>query len=231
MPLEELETKAEERRRYRDMCREANRKTSRPILYSAEMVRAYFDGKKTETRRPTGLEKINESPDDWKLLIANADAGYFTFENTNGAIRTVKCPFGRIGDVLYGRETWATTNKFDKMKPFELDSDCSPIFYCYYEILQAPDYYAIGRWRPSLHMPKWASRIHQTITGLKCQRLWDISLEDCWNEGIQGRAENRIPTLRHSFKALWDSIYGKKYPRSVNPFVWVLQYPKYEETK
>lgn len=91
------------------------------------------------------------------------------------------------------------------------------------------------KWRSSTTMPKWASRIHQTITSIRVERVCDISEEDAIAEGVwtacpdmmaSGVTKNHIGAYRN----LWKSLYGTKYPWE-STFVWVLEYPRYEGAK
>lgn len=93
-----------------------------------------------------------------------------------------------------------------------------------------------GPWRPSIHMPRWASRITLEITDARVERLHEITEEDARAEGIIdggclncGKSEpcgcpNPQPDARDTFVYLWDSIYGKKYPWKSNPWVWVIEF-------
>ena len=168
----------------------------KPILFNTEMVRAILDGRKTQTRRVVDLKKYPQYPDKLDSL----DAIFSTFPCQSG------CPFGQVGDRLWVRETWAT----DDRKNFFYRAD-------------GETYNAGLKWKPSIHMPRAASRITLEITGVRVERLQDISEEDAIAEGIpyQGNAFDTIG----AFSDLWNSIYGTW---DQNPWVWVIELEKVE---
>lgn len=197
----------------------------RPILFSAPMVRAILSGQKTMTRRVVRIPnwKDNEA-ERTKLLIDGIKKGF------------PKCPYGQTGDRLWVRETWGVHYDLDNLSPSEL-LEGTP----WYRAAQTGGAEtAVKKWRPSIHMPRWASRILLEITELRVERLQDISEEDAWNEGVeydQGWEEEpgyghrdysaddddnfAYLYARDSFMSLWESIYG---PDSweANPWVWVV---------
>jgi hypothetical protein len=175
----------------------------RPILFSGPMVRAILEGRKTQTRRI-----IN--PKWWRCLDP---------ENEQDRIAALSmCPYGQPGDRLWVRETWA-------MMP-----DCHPVDS--YPVYRATDpgwddSNSGLRWRPSIHMPRWASRITLEITCVRVERLCEISDEDAIAEGITEQ-EAEDPTYDGSqpawaFMTLWDSINGFG-SWAANPFVWVVEF-------
>src|SRR6187551_1462081 len=124
--------------------------TERPILYSTEMVLGILDERKTKTRRTKGLEYINNAPDRW-VIKPSLELGKtnYTFEDIFGLEKFVpKCPYGKVGDILWVRETW--NNWGAKEVPF---------------VYRATDLRSCGHnWKPSIHMPKKAARIWLQIT-------------------------------------------------------------------
>lgn len=208
--------------------------SDRPILFSAPMVRALLAGTKTQTRR---VVRPQPSPE----LLAD----YAEIRATRGSTRTdaqalsecIPCPYGQPGDRLWVRETW---NQFDGWAGY----------------LYAADYdgWGIGpnddpdhvpdhavRWRPSIHMPRAASRITLEITGVRVERLQDISEADAIAEGVRpdpgGRQDDdaagfhRIGAVRGDsfpiarYAVLWESING---PGSwdADPWVWVVEFKR-----
>lgn len=137
----------------------------------------------------------------------------------------IVCPYGGPGDRLWVREShWWFKDEHD------------PVTGYYPPKLTAEDveYRADGErpgrsWRPSIHMPRWASRITLEITGVRVERLQDISAEDCIAEGMQSRMREHdaVCDLRDQYRDLWEHING---PGSwdANPWVWVLEFRRLE---
>lgn len=199
----------------------------RPILMSGEMVRATLReiNPKTQTRRTNGLKEINEFPDHWKFDRCFDDDGTYAFTYTGGEFQgeLIKCPFGKVGDRLWVRETF-----FEKCDPdsFELTGE-----YCYAATERQPVYQldedggvaenkdgsTKSPWKPSIHMPRKASRITLEITNIRVERLNDIRDEDAYAEGIQPQCR----TPKEAFAVLWNQIYGSW---DKNPWVWVIEF-------
>lgn len=221
----------------------------RPILFSGPMVRAILDGRKTQTRRAIKPWPVDELPD----------------------VPVHLCPYGKPGDRLWVRETFCIEScrecgyyppAFDDGRPIEhhLDDD-------YGAWWRQPHYRAtdpcpeleIGTgdpgviWHPSIHMPRWASRITLEITDVRVERLHDISEEDAAAEGVkpfvvtqedvdvaQDCEEEFVAkcaaalgpgafTHKFEFMFLWDSINEKRgYGWNKNPWVWVISFKRVE---
>lgn len=152
------------------------------------------------------------------------------------------CPYGSIRDRLWVRETWGFDNKeYIELYKKEIwrgepDRRTADVFYKASE--EDINIFPIGYWRPSIFMPRWASRINLEITDIRVERLHDITEEDAkvegakatiWgvNEidwsGLLGFPDQRT-SYKNGFSILWDSINGKKYPWSSNPWVWVIEF-------
>ena len=203
----------------------------RPILFSAPMVRAILDGRKTMTRRvikkqPLDILPMNV-PNQWCALDEWGEDG------NKGSIRA--CRFGVPGDQLWVRETFGIFDRAgnERAIAYKADGDDGPATW-----VEVPkdkyfkdDYFpADERWRPSIHMPRWASRITLEITEVRVERLQEISVEDCQREGISDSAmggkvqEGYVPQT--AFSDLWDSINGKRAPWASNPWVWALTFKR-----
>ena len=207
-----------------------------PILFSTEMVRAILDDRKTKSRRITGLKVINNKPDEWRSLGANW-MRRFLFEIPNDNVDKEKrfacsCPYGEVGDRLWVRENLLLkrekgTPYFDALYAdgvhFESDinahNDNDEWFMSY------RNWYDSGKSTqiiPSIHMPRWATRIFLEITNIRVERMQDISESDAEAEGT-----NCDRTYREDFKNLWDSLNAKRgFGWDKNPWVWVVEFKR-----
>jgi hypothetical protein len=205
----------------------------RPILFSAPMVRALLDGSKTQTRRVVKPQPEAEHGGEPYWFVGGYRAWRArscTDPIRSGSHNEIACPYGQPGGQLWVRETWARDDedgglcyRADIGKGGDADDwernrlDGVPRF----------------RWRPSIHMPRAASRITLEITGVRVERLQDISPEDCWAEGIQemrdaGDENGELRgSVKQDYQALWESING---PGSwdANPWVWVVEFKRVE---
>ena len=194
-----------------------------PILFSAPMVRALLAGTKTQTRRIFKPDRMT-----W-----DANGRYTTYAMRGGELSTTGsgpfkpsswlhyCPYGQPGeDRLYVRETWAAPHAYDHLPPRLIPQDAR-IHYA------ATEDRGGLLWRPSIHMPRWASRITLEVTGVRVERLQDISEADAEAEGIDfirhyPDADETL-TAKVLYEVLWESING---PGSweANPWVWVIDF-------
>lgn len=179
----------------------------RPILFSAPMVRAILDGRKTQTRRI------------WKHYQPMANLDPDTFKRA--------CPYGVPRDHLWVRETFS--KEADGRLVYR--SDKSAIYSTSGKIrgslFYLPSDYEPIRWRPSIFMPRWASRITLEIVSVRVERLRDISERDAKAEGVCETCnclDAVIITSTDHYRRLWDSINGKTHPWSSNPWVWVIEF-------
>lgn len=210
----------------------------RPILFSAPMVRAILDGRKTVTRRTNGLDVLNlNMPDIYQLLgtgdlmISRDNGDYcamFEHGEDNEFSMFIKSPYGRTGDRLWVREAWATHACFDAIAPRDLTT--RSIAY------SADGKINTGKGRPSIHMPRWASRILLEITAVRVERLQDITWDQAIAEGISIDSEGlfHVEDSRHlaadprdSFQGLWESINGDD-SWAANPWCWAISFKRVE---
>ena len=180
----------------------------RPILFNAEMVRAVLDGRKSQTRR---VIKPQPPPNH----------GYHCGP-APGGINPPRCPYGVPGDRLWVRETWALGGDYANAKARRVPtSERSPEFIRYRASQEKGPH--TGRWRPSIHMPRWASRITLEVVAIRVERVQDTSYADIWAEG--GPASDSDIVLSAWWRHLWDSINAKRgYGWDVNPWVWVVEF-------
>ena len=195
----------------------------RPILFSAPMVRAILAGTKTQTRRAvksTGMYAIDASIHGEEVARREL------------AALATRCPYGQAGDQLWVREAFSGPHCMDasdgcKAVPPSKWGDCSRIWYW------ADGNPTEGDWtrpRPSIHMPRWASRILLEITAVRVERLQDISETDAEAEGIQEIVDAGVDhdgTPRDAYRALWEQINGAD-SWSANPWVWVVEFKRAE---
>lgn len=202
------------------------------------MVRAILEGRKTMTRRivkpqpdPLGLHNHDRAP----MSLQDELTGWRGCADNTGESREWK-PYGQPGDRLWVRETWAHfmlwvpgPNGYGKVC-YKADGDLRAASGPYDE----PD-----RWRPSIHMPSWASRITLEVVNVRVERLWDITDEDALAEGVESWEERGIDDAQDyyrnyltgghlyspkiSFDTLWSKINGHE-SYNANPWVWVVEF-------
>lgn len=215
----------------------------RPILFSAPMVRAILASTKTQTRR---VVKKQPNP----ALVAGAalvDSLWAWLSGHDGSIvekvlGTGRCPYGHPGDRLWVREAFDPIYGQcppDRIIEVDYRADWEP----HGKHWRMKDEMGLRRWKPSIHMPRDLSRILLEITGVRVERLQDISEADASAEGIESltgdktiyhwnfpkplpkHAVSGYKTGRDAYRAPWESING---PASwdANPWVWVVEFKR-----
>ncbi|KJN69201.1 phage-like protein [Enterobacter hormaechei subsp. steigerwaltii] len=187
------------------------------MIFNGEMVRAILDGRKTQTRRIMKNQPAGDYPDT-PALIRSVDGG-FQWYGHYGESSIFNCPFGAVGDRIWVRETWADAGaSAPDLKLYRANYPAHVPTH-YENVPPASDI----RWTPSIHMPRWASRITLEIAGVRVERLNDISECDAKAEGAP--TECCVIGDKHflGFRSLWKSIYGDESWRS-NPLVWVIEF-------
>lgn len=185
---------------------------SRPVIFSAPMVRAILDGRKTQTRR------IVKRYEEFGCLTGDC---LHQHRNECAASLTASCPYGAPGDRLWVRENWRPL--MDHL------SECTGPKDIRYAASVSEAEWAISKWRPSIHMPRWASRITLTITNVRVQRLRTISEADAIAEGCPAVSLHALdcsstPPSEH-FRQLWERINGSGSWEQ-NPWVWALTFER-----
>lgn len=220
----------------------------RQILFSGEMVRAILDGRKTMTRR---VVKHPQDISDSKSAYQAGDGSWVFWDCDGGGLAEetkrryssggIFPPYGMIGDRLWVRETWLVDKTFDDIPPRKLSGIKSGIEYPSTDI-----HLRTGKKRPSIFMPRWASRILLEITNVRVERLQDISEEDAIAEGIEEYIDLLPCTCwknyekkdgifldnpEGSFQSLWQSINGNLPGKTWNdnPFVWVIEFRRIKQ--
>ncbi|MDE7680132.1 hypothetical protein WIC45_10350 [Enterobacter hormaechei] len=182
----------------------------RGMIFNGEMVRAILDGRKTQTRRllkwkQTRFTEIGEREDGRRWPWSEDAEHACDFWHP--------CPFGTVGDRIWVRET------FCAVPDHEESAGCSALLYA------ADGNGQYGKWTPSIHMPRWASRITLEITGVRVERLASVSDEDAGKEGYPANPAPYGGTMDKWlwFRGLWDSIYPDQSFKH-NPWVWVIEF-------
>lgn len=234
----------------------------RPILFSAPMVRAILDGRKTVTRRVVKPQPENRGVMGVTRMLAfkkRTGPDFWLWPNAKDEIQAM-CPYGRPGDRLWVREAHSIFQTHGQHRaddkrwgpwdglPTQLSADGTQIAY-YREGFDRCD---PGRWRPSIHMPRWASRITLEVTSVRVERLKDITEAGAIadgvdpNTGLRGdddltvgaimsalpsawRDDQLTPGAIARFILLWDTTNGKRPGHinwNANPFVWVVEFKR-----
>ena len=215
---------------------------ARPILFSTPMINALVEDRKTQTRRVVKQPKDKNVSLFYKGKPICLPPRIEDISISN-LIENAKFPYGKVGDLLYVKENFATDGILDHLKPSLLSHDHSIFYIANQEwILGDFDkkYQGVhaknkGKTRPNIFMPKWASRLTLEITDIRVERLQDISEEDAIAEGCEHPLKDDpdrglieacadwVADERTSFARLWKSINGKD-SWDKNPFVWVLEF-------
>lgn len=193
---------------------------TKPILFNTENVRALLEGKKTNTRRVVKF-KGGQNP-AWSGYVPD---GAVLYGSNN--IPAAKAPY-QPGDILWVRETWAHPSQAEIM------AGTDPDMYLY----KADEIHAAAwdKWLPSIHMPLEAARIFLLVTGVRAERLHEISQNGCIAEGIQWSMADTRPDQtygqrpRELFAEVWNRTIEPKdlatYGWAANPWVWVIEFER-----
>lgn len=209
----------------------------RPILFSGPMVWAILDDRKTQTRRIVKFAGL--------LDFEQGKDGVWHFR-TAGGVTAVPCPYGVPGDRLWVRETWQAQEAFDDVRPAaigeafadEYGEPWCPIRYvadgkCEGSVDQWQES-PLGKTRPAIHMPRWASRITLQVAEVRVERLQDISIEDAKAEGLEwvsptfgfgGLPETWSQNPIDAYARLWEHINGPS-AWDDNPWVWAVTFQR-----
>ncbi|WP_226647970.1 hypothetical protein [Microbulbifer variabilis] len=221
-------------------------KQEKPILFNAQDVRAILDGRKTQTRRLIKPQPFNGVNDEEAIKqMGGLPAGRSLYQEINSAWQSgfvdINCSYGEPGDRLWVRETFGyevrslggspheqivyRASKPDAVRCYDCNGMEQPI-----------------KWKPSIHMPRWASRITLEITNVRVERIQGINGDDAIAEGIQSWIDSfkARPTYHQNsnlggypvtaFSRMWKSIYGDDY-WDKNPWVWVIEFRRVERAE
>lgn len=186
----------------------------RPILFTGEMVRAILRGDKTQARQVVKSQpgiyagvpahapaphwrRRNDFSDVWEMHV-----GEYSGPGIRGYMTDRRCPYGVPGDRLWARETWAAREADQSFRGAMFVPPGSAMY-------RATEPHFDGPWKPSIFMPRWASRITLEVTEVRVERVQDISEEDARSEGCR---PGNFGSTRDTFADLWDSINGLPKP-------------------
>ena len=201
----------------------------KPILFNTEMVRAIIDGRKTATRR---LIKPRYRDNEYSYSICRRTLdnciSHITYTDEDGVSTRDMAPPYYVGDILYVKETWA-----------KIPGASSEGGYAYkYKASDEGEYWSGVngfKWKPSIHMPKEAARIHLRVTEIRVEKLQDISEEDAVKEGLyvgwhRTDQSSQAESARQAFMWIWQSVTKNAQEVSwlANPWVWVIYFERCE---
>ncbi|EMM4933025.1 hypothetical protein WAS43_004297 [Salmonella enterica] len=201
----------------------------RGMIFNAEMVNAILSGRKTQTRRPIKWKQTRFTE------IAERDDGSlwpWAEDCERGGDIWFACPYGEIGDRIWVRETFRVHSRATDVATLVYRASVRnswteqthrvPVAVC--NKPATPE-----KWTPSIHMPRWASRITLEITDVRVERLRDLSEDDAKSEGITPPSGGVPPgwEYRINFRDLWMDIYGTDNWEA-NPWVWVIEFKRVE---
>ncbi len=214
----------------------------RPILFSAPMVQAVLEDRKTQTRRiikpqPDRLVDLGRGPIPYRGAAPPPE-----MPSAKMSV-PIDCPYGFAGDRLWGRENYRLDVAYDGGKP----TDAPPNAAVFYEAGGKVGDGVPGKQHPSIHMPRWATRLVLEVTEIRVQRLNDCSEADALAEGVvwsdrwQGFIVHGVEhpnrdfpvlaraTAREMYAALWDVINGSGSWLS-NPWIWAVTFKRILES-
>ena len=189
-----------------------------PIIMSGNHPKLILDGIKAQTRRPLAtLMKQWKGQQPLEIIpmkTSNKWIGLMQREPNKGVV--FKCRYGQVGDRLWVRETWFHNGCPHCPVRYKATEPNAELIMVYGEF---------GKWKPSIFMPRWASRITLEITKVRVERVQEISNKDAEAEGVESYSVDNWQTeeFRGPFAELWDSLNAKRgYGWEVNPWVWVI---------
>ncbi|MGO3014669.1 MAG: hypothetical protein ACTID4_15000 [Hafnia alvei] len=193
----------------------------RGMIFNGPMVKAILSGQKTQTRRTMKVQPVLNGS-FYEVYGAGWSKGVKSVPVVNGHSLSNNCPFGAVGDRIWVRETFAKGLSTKSTLAFRATHKPEDLEDGFWETI---------KWTPSIHMPRWASRILLEITNVRVERLNDISEEDAQAQGVTPSAHAITPpeaVYRVGFSELWRSIYGDENWEK-NPWVWVIEFKRVQE--
>lgn len=206
----------------------------RPILFSTEMVKAILEGRKTQTRR---ILKIDY--DFYKnrcIKIDNRGNNFWSIINKYNYMhvyQNLRCAYGKVGDILWVRETWLKQPNITSKMLVDGADTCDKYYYKASEDKNRLEQLISLGWKvkPSIHMPREACRIKLKITHIAISKLQNIGTFDLLREGMTSKLRDYDAELDlyNQYSQLWDKLNKERgYSWESNPFVWVISFEKVE---
>jgi hypothetical protein len=227
--------------------------SGRGVIFTDESVRAILDGRKTQTRRVVDMGHVEfiggrgqeNDPScwgygfgdgKWAVLARGLD------ERFKNGCWSIPCPYGEIGAQLWVKETWRTWERpVDAVDGIRFRADDA--FVRIENTMAAAERWVVAHdnnkhrdaWRPSIFLPRWASRITLRVTEVRVQRVQEISEPDAKAEGVIPYTTNTLrmvdpnaqgPQYRPAYEDLWSEINGAKAPWSSNRWVWAVTFER-----
>lgn len=217
----------------------------RPILFSGPDVRAILEGRKTQTRRIIKADEHGRVIKGGHFILLREHGLVWTPYSGSGEQPVTQklihdfCPYGKPGERLWVRETWtkaSASGMLSRAIHYRADGELE----CYHDTAFGECEGCVPRWRPSIHMPRWASRILLEVTAVRVERLNEIREDDAIAEGvtfdgtywrgsphrIKGTPKS-LPTAVQAYRDIWEHINGKG-SWDENPFVWCVEFKRVE---
>lgn len=218
----------------------------RPIIFSTPMVQAILQGRKTMTRRviksKTGLFQVSKANYEPDAAHFYHDRSVSMLDENERDVGTLFCPYGNPGDRLWVRETWNYGDPND-LVPGEITGDkCGfigqidgrEVEWVWVYKASCPEVHPIKgelNWKPSIYMPRSASRILLEIINVRVERVQDISEDDAIMEGAEMAMFEAVNpdfstnSYKNGFMKIWTNINGNE-SWNANPWVWVIEFKK-----
>lgn len=213
-----------------------------PIIMGAESVLEILERRKSQTRRVVNPRKYNIGGWDMPVSKSDVEAGYPVYQDNNGDFHSVveRCPYGKVGDRLWVRESWSTLTYHEGDVPIHIVKDHKNIEHDVVYYAECPDFswtdgdgfleyrkdgMETSHWKSPIFMPRWASRITLEITDIRVERVQDITEEDAIAEGISREfafeCNGWVPSYADpdsggyadyitGYRTLWNSLNAKR---------------------
>ncbi len=204
----------------------------RPIIICTQLIPPTLDGRKTQTRRTRNLDTVNKELGNFTFLNITKfpliEGLYRFMKISKGTDYLVRCPYGQVGDRLWVREIFQDGYAIGGCK----DNDINKTINVIYKVTEKSDVRDL-KWKSSIYMPRWASRVTLEITDIRVERLRDMTTEGAIAEGMTPElavklleGKNYLPycIMVGGMKMLWNSLAKKGFEWENNPWVWVIDF-------